>query len=233
MMEIRFGEYTLRSWSWDDAPALVRYANNRNIWLNVRDAFPHPYTKADADAWLDLVVGQDRPTSIAIATESEAIGGMGFTLKDDVRRRTAEIGYWLARTPSGEGESPPMPSGLSSTTPSPVLISYVSWRTSSSGIRCLAESWRRRVSPWRGDCGRGPRKTARPLMSSCTGSCGKVKYFPRSSEVLPFEKVETGRRSSPVRFLALLRLMAEISRLAKCPSGAGRRSLLPLFKAET
>ncbi|MCH7652912.1 MAG: GNAT family N-acetyltransferase, partial [Chloroflexi bacterium] len=128
-MEIRFGEYALRSWSWDDAPALVRYANNRNIWLNVRDAFPHPYTKADADAWLDLVVGQDRPTSFAIATESEAIGGMGFTLKDDVRRRTAEIGYWLARTPSGEGESLPMPSGPSSTTPSPVLISYVSWRT--------------------------------------------------------------------------------------------------------
>ena len=123
MMEIRFGEYTLRGWSWDDAPALVGYANNRNIWLNVRDAFPHQYTKADADAWLDLVVGQDRPTSFAIATESEAIGGMGFTLKDDVCRRTAEIGHWLANPPSGEGASLTMPSGPSLTTPSPVLIS--------------------------------------------------------------------------------------------------------------
>ena len=102
-MEIRFGEYALRSWSWDDAPALVRYADNRDIWLNVRDAFPHPYTEADADAWLNLVVDQDRPTSFAIATESEAIGGIGMTLKDDVRRRTAEIGYWLAEPFWGRG----------------------------------------------------------------------------------------------------------------------------------
>lgn len=102
-MEIRSGDYSLRSWSWEDAPALVRYANNRSIWLNVRDAFPHPYTEADADAWLSRVVDQDRPTSFAIATESEAIGGMGITLKDDVRRRTAEIGYWLAEPFWGKG----------------------------------------------------------------------------------------------------------------------------------
>ena len=102
-MEIRFGEYALRSWSWDDAPALVRYANNRKIWLNVRDAFPHPYAEEDADAWLELVVDQDPPTSLTIATESEAIGGIGFSLRDDVRLRTAEIGYWLAEPFWGRG----------------------------------------------------------------------------------------------------------------------------------
>lgn len=102
-MEIRFGEYALRSWSWDDAPALVRYANNRGIWLNVLDAFPHPYTQADADDWLNRVVDQDRPTSFAIATESEAIGGIGVHPKDDVRRLTAEIGYWLAEPFWGKG----------------------------------------------------------------------------------------------------------------------------------
>ena len=102
-MEIWFGDYTLRSWSWDDAPALVRYANNRSVWINVLDAFPHPYTRADAEAWLDRVVDQERPTSFAIATKSEAIGGMGVTLKDDVRSNTAEIGFWLAEPFWGKG----------------------------------------------------------------------------------------------------------------------------------
>jgi len=33
-----------------DAASLARYADNRNIWLNLRDRFPHPYHLADAEA---------------------------------------------------------------------------------------------------------------------------------------------------------------------------------------
>ena len=44
----------LREWRRGDEPSLVRHANNRNIWINVRDTFPHPYTPADARSWIRL-----------------------------------------------------------------------------------------------------------------------------------------------------------------------------------
>ena len=43
-MRIEIGEWHIRSFQQDDAAALARYANNRNVWRNLRDDFPHPYT---------------------------------------------------------------------------------------------------------------------------------------------------------------------------------------------
>ena len=85
----------MRSWEWRDRDALIRHANNRNIWLNLRDRFPHPYTLADARNWLDSVVGISPETNFAIALNDEAVGGVGFTVQHDVGYRSAEIGYWL------------------------------------------------------------------------------------------------------------------------------------------
>jgi RimJ/RimL family protein N-acetyltransferase len=74
----------------------VRHANNRNVWINLRDRFPHPYTAGDARRWLDMVVDQKPETNFAIAVADEAVGGIGFTVQPDVARRSAEIGYWLS-----------------------------------------------------------------------------------------------------------------------------------------
>ena len=93
----------LRPWSLGDAPALVKYANNRKIWLNLRDLFPHPYTPADAQAFLERAVGVNPPTVLAIATAEEAIGGIGLSPNHDVHRLTAEMGYWLAEPYWGRG----------------------------------------------------------------------------------------------------------------------------------
>ena len=93
MEAIKIGEWSLRSWEKADVPALVKYANNRKIWLNVRDAFPHPYTRKDAEAWINTM--QDPLTNFAIASPVEAIGGVGFNLQEDIYCRSAEIGYWL------------------------------------------------------------------------------------------------------------------------------------------
>ena len=93
MEAIKIGEWSLRSWEKSDVPALVKYANNRKIWLNVRDAFPHPYTRKDAEAWINTM--QDPLTNFAIASPVEAIGGVGFNLQEDIYCRSAEIGYWL------------------------------------------------------------------------------------------------------------------------------------------
>jgi len=93
---IKIDEWSLRSWEEADIPALVKYADNRRIWLNVRDVFPFPYTQNDAAAWINTM--QDPLTNFAIAGPAEAIGGIGFNLQDDVYRRSAEIGYWIGET---------------------------------------------------------------------------------------------------------------------------------------
>lgn len=95
-MEIRFGDYIIRDWQESDAPSITKYANNRKIWINLRDAFPHPYHLSDAEEFLAKVMQKEPRTVFAIATEEEAIGSIGLMLETDIHRFTAELGYWLA-----------------------------------------------------------------------------------------------------------------------------------------
>jgi ribosomal-protein-alanine N-acetyltransferase len=93
----------VRSWEWRDLDALIRHANNRNVWINLRDRFPHPYTLTAARNWLDSVVGVSPETNFAITLDEEAVGGVGFTVQHDVAYRSAEIGYWLGEEFWGRG----------------------------------------------------------------------------------------------------------------------------------
>jgi ribosomal-protein-alanine N-acetyltransferase len=94
---------TIRPWTREDADAIQRYANNRNIWINLRDMFPHPYTLENAHAFLDFLLKEEPKTTFAIATDAEAIGCIGLRLGDDVHRKTAEMGYWLGEPFWGRG----------------------------------------------------------------------------------------------------------------------------------
>jgi [ribosomal protein S5]-alanine N-acetyltransferase len=93
----------VRPYRLDDAEALVKYANNRKVWLNLRDGFPHPYTLEDARMFLQNACQPTPPTLYAIATPQEAIGGIGITINKDVHRLTAELGYWLGEPFWGKG----------------------------------------------------------------------------------------------------------------------------------
>jgi len=102
-MELDLGRFGIRSWRSGDEASLVRYANNRKIWRNLRDEFPHPYTLADARQWIERasVVGPE--TSFAIVLAGAAAGSIGLRLRDDIYRRSAEIGYWLGEEFWGRG----------------------------------------------------------------------------------------------------------------------------------
>jgi [ribosomal protein S5]-alanine N-acetyltransferase len=93
----------VRSWRTTDAEPLARHADNRKIWLNLRDAFPHPYTIHDAREFIRLVRNSMPETTFAIAVNEEAVGSVGFVLRHDVERVSAEIGYWLAEPLWGRG----------------------------------------------------------------------------------------------------------------------------------
>jgi len=101
LIQTSFG--MIRPWSTLDKVALVKYANNRRVWLNMRDAFPHPYTESSADNFLEMVRLQNPTTFFAISTDDEAIGGIGVSLDQDVHRLTAEMGYWLGEPYWGKG----------------------------------------------------------------------------------------------------------------------------------
>lgn len=102
-MQLRLKLCTIRSWTSEDAAAIQRYADNRTIWRNLRDVFPHPYTLKDAVGFLSKVTAEKPETTFAIATSTEAIGCIGLRLGCDIHRKAAELGYWLGQSFWGQG----------------------------------------------------------------------------------------------------------------------------------
>ena len=93
----------IRDWRVEDASSLARHANNRRIWLMVRDRFPSPYTIEDAEHWVHHCVRALPATDFAIEVDGEAAGGIGVVLCDDVERISAELGFWLGEMVWGRG----------------------------------------------------------------------------------------------------------------------------------
>ncbi len=94
---------TLRDWAPEDAEALAPLANDRRIWLNLRDAFPHPYGIDDAHRFIAMASAMSPQTYFAILVDGALAGGIGYTLRTDVERVGAEVGYWLGARFWGRG----------------------------------------------------------------------------------------------------------------------------------
>lgn len=95
----------LRPFTAADAPALVRHGNDRVVWQNMRDQFPHPYTLAAAERYLGMVGSEAGRQDVTLCMEvnGEAAGSISLLFKHDIDRRSAEIGYWLGREHWGRG----------------------------------------------------------------------------------------------------------------------------------
>jgi RimJ/RimL family protein N-acetyltransferase len=93
----------VRPWRKGDGESLVRHANNANIAKYLRDAFPHPYTRTDARAFLKRATASPDPTNLAIDVGGQAVGAVGYVPGRDVERYSAEIGYWLGEELWGRG----------------------------------------------------------------------------------------------------------------------------------
>ena len=102
-MDISLSRCAVRSLQSKDAPSIARHANNRKIWINLRDQFPYPYTLKDAERFIAEAAGAVPQTDFAIAVGGAAVGAIGLRLKKDIWRRSAEIGYWLGEEFWGRG----------------------------------------------------------------------------------------------------------------------------------
>jgi len=102
-MKLTLEQCTIRPWRLDDAESLVRHANNRKVWLGLRDIFPHPYTIQDAHEFLQRAVTEQPQMKFCIEIGGAAVGGIGVHPGQDVHRYTATLGYWLGENFWGRG----------------------------------------------------------------------------------------------------------------------------------
>ena len=102
-MQFVLEQCTVRPWRLDDAESIARHADNRKIWLAVRDLFPHPYTIQDAHEFLRRMMDEEPEMKFCIEIEGVAAGGIGVHRAQDVHRCTATVGYWLGEKFWGRG----------------------------------------------------------------------------------------------------------------------------------
>lgn len=102
-MEFQLQKSLLRPWRNGDEESLEKHANNRKVWINVRDHFPHPYTRGDAMRWILHASTNLSETVFAIIVDGNAVGSIGVVAKDDVYRKSMEIGYWIGEEFWGRG----------------------------------------------------------------------------------------------------------------------------------
>lgn len=105
MTTFELSQCTLRPWRSGDEESVALHANNKKIWMNVRDHFPYPYTMADARRWVFHASTVLTDKVFAIDIDGCAVGSIGLVAKEDVYRTSMEIGYWLGEEFWGRGIS--------------------------------------------------------------------------------------------------------------------------------
>ncbi|MDF1560364.1 MAG: GNAT family protein [Bacteroidales bacterium] len=86
---------TIRKFRCNDKFAMAEVANNEKVAVNLRDAFPSPYSVEDAQKFISMCLRQKPYQVFAIEFEGEYVGNIGLHRQDDVYRRTAELGYFI------------------------------------------------------------------------------------------------------------------------------------------
>jgi RimJ/RimL family protein N-acetyltransferase len=93
----------IRPWRDGDQAELVVAADDRAVWRNLDERFPHPYTRADADAWVANASSTGDVLNLAVEVDGRVAGGVGVRPGPGVRCRTGVIGYWLSAACRGRG----------------------------------------------------------------------------------------------------------------------------------
>ncbi len=103
-MHLQLDGVVLRPVQPSDAQRLTVLANDRNVWRNMRDLFPHPYTLEHARGFIERQQNPERTERVfAIEVDGQFAGATGVHPLTDVYSRGAEIGYWLGAPFHGRG----------------------------------------------------------------------------------------------------------------------------------
>lgn len=98
-------DFTLTKWEEKYVEDVAFFANNEKIARNLRNAFPYPYTAADARGYVLSCAAdpETRQLCRAVTADGRAVGSVGIFLGTDVYEKSGELGYWLAEPYWGKG----------------------------------------------------------------------------------------------------------------------------------
>jgi RimJ/RimL family protein N-acetyltransferase len=89
------GIVTVRNLRRSDKYRMAELADNEKISINLRDAFPNPYTLADAEEFINSCIGQKPLQVFAIEYDGQYVGNIGLHKQSDVYSKSAELGYFI------------------------------------------------------------------------------------------------------------------------------------------
>ena len=95
----------IRKWKLTDASDLALALSNKHIQDNLRDGLPYPYTEKDGMDYIStmLSANENDTFAFAIIVDNKAIGSIGVFRQENIHRRTAELGYYIAEEYWGKG----------------------------------------------------------------------------------------------------------------------------------
>ena len=95
----------IRKWRPSDAAELAKVLSDKEILDNRRDGLPYPYTEQDGAAFISAMLAADERETFAFAVtvQDKAVGSIGVFRQGNVHRRTAELGYYIAKEYRGKG----------------------------------------------------------------------------------------------------------------------------------
>ena len=95
---------TLRALTLDDAPSIRKHADDEDVWRNLFEGFPRPYTLSDAESWCAGVWNSAAFGHVwAIEVRGQAIGCISVVPQQGWMRCNAEVGYWIGQQFWGRG----------------------------------------------------------------------------------------------------------------------------------
>jgi ribosomal-protein-alanine N-acetyltransferase len=95
MTSARTVDVQLRKFNQGDVEKLIYMANNSSVSVNLRDSFPSPYSRDDAESFIESANSHKPITTFAIDYEGQYVGNIGLEKGDDVYRKSAELGFFL------------------------------------------------------------------------------------------------------------------------------------------
>jgi ribosomal-protein-alanine N-acetyltransferase len=93
--------FKLKLWTYDDLESVFYNANNPDIYKFMSDEFPDSIEKWKS--FIDYTLNDKTVLYLAIKINENAVGGIGITPQKGIKRKNAELGYWLGKNYWGQG----------------------------------------------------------------------------------------------------------------------------------
>ena len=94
-------KFKLRYWTYDDLESVFHNASNPDIIRFMSDEFPNSIEKWKT--FIDYATNDKTVLYLAIEIGGNAVGGIGITPQKGIKRKNAELGYWLGKDYWGQG----------------------------------------------------------------------------------------------------------------------------------